>query len=745
VGSDICGLSRRNVAGIGVKKLMTHKIEFSIKGMTCEDCARKLEMQLKKLNGIEEASVSFTLSSVVIRYNPNITESAAIPAAIKQIISQSGYTAIAAEGSASAAFESKRLEMIRVVAVGLLLALSWIMQRLLGVSEIITGSMALAAIMIGGYPIASKAIRAIIQKSLNVDVLVIIAASAAVLIGEYLEAGLVIFILLLGELLEALTVAKTGKAIKGLASLIPDTVKLLKGNHEIEAPASEIKIGDIIVVRPGEHIAIDGIIVKGEATIDQSLITGESMPVERSVGEEVYSGTINKMGAIEVRATKVGSDTTVAKIEKMIIESQAKRAPIERTVDRFARYFVPSILVLSVIVYLVTLDIHRAITVLIVACPCALVLGTPTAVVAAIGSAARRGILIKGGEALEAAGRINGIIFDKTGTLTLGTPKVTSIKRVGMCGHKEEDIIQLAATAERFSEHPLARAILDTAKEQEVVIIAPDDFKVKKGLGVEVKQNGMHIIVGNRGLLKENNLELSHEIEDYMNTREQQGETALILVHSIEECNDAAGIKDEGGICCPNCPKEVCGVLELIDPPKEESIRAIELLRSQGLKTIALYTGDNPRTASAIAHRVGIDEVIAELSPEGKANRIEGLKKQGNVIAMVGDGINDAPALARADVGIAMGVIGSDIAVHAANAVILNDDILSVPRIIALGRKALSVIRQNLAFAIVFNTVMIGLASYGIIGMIAAAVFHQASSLAVILNSMRLLRWERGG
>jgi P-type E1-E2 ATPase len=249
----------------------------------------------------------------------------------------------------------------------------------------------------------------------------------------------------------------------------------------------------------------------------------------------------------------------------------------------------------------------------------------------------------------------------------------------------------------------------------------------------------MHIIVGNRGLLKDNDLEISNELEDYINTREQQGETVLMMVHGTERCANREDIKAVEDICCA---KEVCGVLDLIDPPKEQSAEAVQLLRSKGARIIALYTGDNPRTASAIAHKVGIDEVLAELSPEDKANRINGLKEQGNVIAMVGDGINDAPALAAADVGVAMGVVGSDIAVHAANVVILNDDILSVPRVVALGKKALLIIKQNLAFALIFNTAMIGLASYGIIGMIAAAVFHQASSLAVILNSMRLLRWK---
>ncbi|MFW0859859.1 MAG: heavy metal translocating P-type ATPase [Dehalococcoidia bacterium] len=715
---------------------MARKIDFSIKGMTCEDCAGKLEGHLKGLGGIEEALVSFTLSKAVIKYNPEVIE----PVTIKHIISSYGYTATSAEGSIGAAFEPRHIETVRVVAVGLLLAFAWIMPRMLPMPAVLTDSVTLLAIIVGGYSIASKAIKALLQKSLTVDLLVIIAASAAVAIGDYLEAGLVIFILLLGEYLEAMTVARTGKAIKGLASLIPDTVKLKRDNHEVEVPPSEIKVDDIIVVRPGEHIAIDGIVIKGEATIDQALITGESIPVEKLTGDEVYAGTINKMGAIEVKATKVGRDTTVAKIERMITESLAKKAPVERTVDRFAGYFVPLILIFAVIVYLVTLDITRAITVLIVACPCALVLGTPTAVVAAIGSAARRGILIKGGEALEASGRAKGVIFDKTGTLTLGVPKVVSTKEIGGCGHGEEGIIRLAAAAEMFSEHPLASAILDKAKEQEVVIMAPDDFKAKRGLGVEVRQNGLHIIVGNREMLKENDLELSRELHDYIDTKEQQGTTALIVVHGLEACNNTAVIKGDGALCCP---KEVCGVLELIDPPREQSARAIELLKSGGVKIIALYTGDNPRTASAIAQKVGIDEVIAMLSPEDKANRIKDLRELGQVIVMVGDGINDAPALAAADVGIAMGVIGSDITVQAANVVILNDDILSVPRIIALGSKALSVIRQNIAFALVFNTAMIGLASYGIISMIAAAVFHQTSSLVVILNSMRLLKWKK--
>ncbi|GFP43350.1 P-type Cu+ transporter, partial [Candidatus Hakubella thermalkaliphila] len=713
----------------------------SIKGMTCQDCANKIEKELASLNGIEEASVSFVTAQAIVKYNPEAIE----VTAIKKVFTSLGYAVTETRGSVTDAFEYKYKETARVFSVGILLLSSWLIHLLTGIPPVITDSMALAAIMIGGYPIASKAIKALIKRELNVDALVAIAASAAIAIGDYTEAGLVIFILLLGEFLESVTLARTTRAIKGLASLIPDTVKLKRGDLEVDVPSSEIKVGDVVVVRSGEHIAIDGVIVKGDATIDQSLITGESIPVERSSGDDVYSGTINKVGAVEIKATKVGRDTTVARIERMITEAQGRKAPVERTVDRFAKYFVPAILILSAIVFLATGDVRRAITVLIVACPCALVLGTPTAVVAAIGAAARRGILIKGGGALEAVGRVNGVIFDKTGTLTYGAPKVVAIKEV--CGHKEEDIVQLAAVAEKFSEHPLAGAILDKAGEWELIIAAPDDFKVKKGQGIEVKHNGMHIVVGNRSLLRDNNIALSAAADEYMKDRERLGETALIVAHGTDKCNDIcasdthmpdAHIKDD--FCCS---KEVCGVISLSDTLRESSAEAIQSLRSGRIAIIALYTGDNLRTASAIARRLGIEEVAAGLLPEDKVNKIKALMEQGNTIAMVGDGINDAPALATADIGIAMGVVGSDIAVQAANIAILNDDILSVPKVINLGRKALSVIRQNLFFALVFNTVMIALASQGFISMIAAAVFHQTSSLMVILNSMRLLRWKR--
>ncbi|MCI2426706.1 cation-translocating P-type ATPase [Candidatus Acetothermia bacterium] len=633
-------------------------------------------------------------------------------------------------------FISRYKEAIHLSAVAILLALSWALRQFFTLPELVTNYLALAATISGGYPIAVKAIKALRERELIIDTLVTIAAVAAVAIGDYGEAGFVIFILLLGEFLEGVTVAKTSQAIKGLASLIPDTVKIRRGSEEVEIATAAIKIGDLIVVRPGEHIAIDGVIVRGEGAIDQALVTGESTPVERSAGDKVYSGTILATGALEIEATNVGEDTTVAKIEQMITEARTRKAPLERIVDRFAKYFVPAVLVFAVIVYLLTFDIRRAITILIVACPCALVLGTPTAVVAAIGAAARKGILIKGGRALEAAGKITTVIFDKTGTLTNGLLKVVEVKPI-CAEHDEKNVVELTAIAEKLSEHPLAKAILEKVAEWEYIVASPDDFTVKQGQGVEVRNNDLHIVVGNRSLLAENNIALSEEIEAYMQGREERGETVLIVAHSTEDCLGSGNGQDKNKDCCA---KAVCGVISLADTIKADAKATLQILRNRKKRTkIALFTGDNARTASSIAAELKINVVAAELLPADKTRKVEELIAAGEKTAMVGDGINDAPALATADLGIAMGTLGSDITVQASDVTILHDDLASVPQVLDLGRKAVWVIRENIFFALLFNSGMIGLAALGLISMVIAAIFHQISSLIVILNSMRLL------
>jgi Cd2+/Zn2+-exporting ATPase len=650
---------------------------------------------------------------IVAAFDPD----AVTPVALKEAPEQTGFAAAEVrDDDVPDQTEDQRLQVIRVVVVGTLLGSAWVISLLALAPLWLVDTLAGLAAVVGGYRIAAKAIRSALHRQISIDALVAIAALAALATGDYLEASLVVFILLLGELLEEITVSKTGEAIQALASLVPNTANVKRGDVEVEVAISEIAIGDVVVVRPGERIAVDGIVLAGKAAIDQAPITGESLPVEKAPGDEVYSGTINHVGAIEIRATKVGKDTTVAKIRTMIAEAQSNKAQVERLVDRYATYFVPAMLLVATIVYLVTGDVRRAITVLIVACPCAFVLGTPTAVVAAIGAAARQGIVIRGGKVVELLGKVSGVVFDKTGTLTCGTPQVVDVRQI--CGHGDRDVLRFAAVAEKLSEHPLANAILEKAREWELDISTPDDFRVMRGLGVEAHYAGLHIVLGNRELLAQNVIGLPTAADEYMRERESRGETTLIVAHD----------------------KEVCGLISLADPVRTEASQAIRRLKSSGThRIIAMYTGDNHRTAAAIADSLGVEEVAAEMLPEDKVNRINTLKRDGHAVAMVGDGINDAPALATADIGIAMGVVGSDVAMQAANVVLLSENLLHIPLAISLGRKTLTVIQQNLIFALVFNTAMVILASGGIVSMVVGAICHQGSSLLVILNSMRLL------
>ncbi len=577
----------------------------------------------------------------------------------------------------------------------------------------------IAAVVIGGYPLARNAFKGLKQKKLNVDALVIIAAVAALGLGEFLEAATVVFILLLGEELEAYTVHKAQTAVKGLAQLVPEQVRIRVGKNEEQLISlSEIKEGMIFIVKPGERIAVDGKVVAGNSSIDQSPITGESMPVERGPGMEVYSGSLNLDGALQIEATRVGDKTTIAHVKRLIEEARKEKAPIQRLVDKYANWFVPLILITGVMVYLLSGDLNRAITVLIVACPCAFVLGTPIAVVTTIGTAARKGILIKGGAALEACADLNSFVFDKTGTLTYGHPEIVKIKTFCTLDCANEDTLTFAAVAEKLSEHPLAEAILDKAKESELAISTPDDFLVKRGQGVVAHHEDIKIILGNRSLLKDNEINLSPEVEQYIKSREQAGETALLVAHN----------------------KQVCGVISLADNLRSNAAQTINELKKMGIdRTLAIYTGDNNEIARNMAEKLGMDEFAANLLPEQKVEKVKELIQRGYKVGMVGDGINDAPALASAHVGIAMGVGGSELAINAADVALLTDDLSKIPLIVQMGVRTFKIIKQNLWFAVIFNALMVYLASAGTLSMVGGALVHQLSSLGVILNSMRLV------
>ncbi len=575
---------------------------------------------------------------------------------------------------------------------------------------------ALIAASIGGLPIVYGAIRGLFRKDLNVGGLVSVAVIATLIVGEYLAGAIVVFIMLLGELLENITVAKTGNAIRRLMDLKPKVARVRRDGREVELPIEEVVPGDIVLVKPGERIPVDGVVLSGQASVDQSALTGESIPVEITKGSDVYEGTFNQLGALEIKTSEAGEGTTLAHIITLVEEAQASKAPAQRVADRFAKYFTPAILVLFGITYFATHDILRAVTVLIVACPCALVLATPTAVIAAIGNAARRGILVKGGLALEAVGRVKAIVFDKTGTLTYGKPEVSEVWSFGEIG--EGELVRQAAIAEKFSEHPLARAVLRKAEALDLDIPDPSSFEAVPGRGVVASASDTKVIMGNRSMLASHQVAVPSDAEEYLAEKESAGESCLLLATN----------------------GQFSGVISVSDVIRKEARQTIASLKDIGVVTTHMLTGDNPRTAQAIASQAGIDDFAAEQLPQDKVETVKKLKKQHRV-AVVGDGINDAPALAAADVGIAMGIIGSDAAIEAADIALLSDNLDQIPYVIQLGAKMIRTIRLNIfAFALAFNLLAMGLAGMGLVGPVMGAVLHNVGSVFVVANSALLIR-----
>jgi Cd2+/Zn2+-exporting ATPase len=500
-----------------------------------------------------------------------------------------------------------------------------------------------------------------------------------------------------------------------LIQLSPKTAWVKRESEEIRVPIEEVKAREIVIVKPGERIPVDGKIISGCGSINQSMLTGEALPVERGVGDRVYCGTINESGSCEIETTQVAEDTKLAQIKRLILDAQAQKSPTQRLMDRFARYFIPAILLIALATFLVTGDPIRAITILIVACPCALILGTPTAVVAAIGNAARQGILIKGGAYLEQLGRLETLLMDKTGTLTHGRPKVAAVNALD--GSDEKEVLYCAGIAEKRSEHPLARAIMDKAEEWGLALPHPESFENFRGKGVKVQSNAGNILVGSPSFLKEEEVDVPESVKERLKLTESEGATTLLVALN----------------------HRIIGSVAIADTLREKAKSAIDRIRKEGLSEIWMLTGDSEAVANRIGKELGI-RYEANLLPEEKVLRVKEWKKQGRTVAMVGDGVNDAPALAAADVGIAMGAAGTDVAIETADIALMTDELEKIPAAIRLSRKALRVIKQNIAFALVFNTVLVFLSAQGWMTMILGAVMHQASSLLVILNSMRLLR-----
>jgi len=577
--------------------------------------------------------------------------------------------------------------------------------------------LAWGAILISGLPIVYGSFyRLILHRDIKAGLLVSIALIACVLVGEYFAAGEVVVIMMIGELLENYTVRKSKMGLKKLIELKPTTARVYKNGDYIIIDAKDVQVGDHIRVIAGEAIPVDGVIIQGETSIDQSVMTGESIPVNKTVGDDVFSATTNTVGTIVIEATKIGEDSSIAKMIHMIKEAENKRAPILTVMDKWASYLVVIALTLSVIIGFVTQDIIRAITVLVVFCPCALVLATPTAIAAGIGNATRHGIIIKSGEALERLGKIHRVAFDKTGTLTVGEPSVNGIHMIDETYLDRQQLYKLMASAELHSEHPFGKAICDYVKEKGTLTREPTYFKVRPGKGVEAVVEGYNVIIGNMALMAYHGVKIESSVEKMLDEESNKGNTPIIL--SIDH--------------------KTIALITLADQLRTDSKEIVQKIHQSATK-ISLLTGDNERVASKIASEVNIDDFKASLLPENKVQAIEEFEKNGEKTCMVGDGINDAPALKTAFVSIAMAGVGTDIAAESSDIVLVKDDLSKLPYVMTLSHKVIRKINENVVISMLLNFGAIGLAAYGLLTPVTGALVHNVGSVLVVINAALLL------
>ena len=604
-----------------------------------------------------------------------------------------------------------------VLISGVLVAISLLLKELVGY-EIITIVFMLAAACVAGVPVFKKNVGAIRYGIVGIDALVSIAVIGAIIIGEYWEAAVVTFLFILGDYLETRTIEKTRSSIKALLDLAPDKARVKRNGVEKEITPEEVERGDLVIVKPGEKIPVDGIVVEGSAHVNQAAITGESLPVSLGVGDTTFSGTIIESGYLVIRADRVGEDTTFARILQMVEEAQDRKAKTQKFLEKFSRWYTPAIIVLSVIVLFVSGNVVLALTLLVIACPGALVISTPVSIVAGIGNGAKRGVLIKSGEVMEKLGTVRVMAFDKTGTLTVGKPGVTRIKAYGMT---EDRLLRIAAVGESYSEHPLGKAIVAKATERLGSIHeVPEQTEILAGMGLKFSLNGVNYYIGNRKLLQDYGIRLDAHENDIA-SEEAIGRTVVIV-----------GTNDG-----------ICGTISIADRVREEAGDLIPRLKALGIEKTVMLTGDNRRTARAIAEEIGLDEHYSELLPEDKARIPEHLRNRYGLIAMVGDGVNDAPALASADLGIAIGGTGSDVAMETADVVLMSPKLSMLTYAVGLSRATVRNMKQNITFALMVVALLLAGVLFQAVNLSFGMLVHEASVLLVIINAVRLLGYGR--
>jgi Cu+-exporting ATPase len=575
------------------------------------------------------------------------------------------------------------------------------------------------AIIISGVPIVYDAIKGLVKKfDVTADVLVAIALIAAVSIGEYFAAGEVAFIMQIGKVLEDVTAGKSRKSLQALINLTPQKAYLRTEDGEKEILASEVKAGDLLLVRPGEAIPVDGKIIRGSTSVNQAVMTGESVPVDRANGDVVYQGTLNQQGVIDIEATNVGDDSSLKKMIRLVEEAEENRAPIVRVADKWARILIPIALGCALLIWLLTKDIYRAVTALVVFCPCSLILATPTAMMAAIGNATKKGILIKSGAAVEAVAKIDTLVLDKTGTLTYGELQVEEIQILDK-NIEQSRFVSLIASVEKFSEHPLGKAVMAYSQNLGILAADPDTFEMQAGKGVKAKVDGLEILIGEK-MIEQEVFDKTTEARTLIRRMQDKGKTVLPVA----------------------LDGRIIGIISIADVLRKDAQSTIAELNKTGLSRIVMLTGDNQAVANAIGQAAGVTDIFASQLPEGKVDTIKSLSAKGYSVGMVGDGVNDAPALATAAVGIVMGAIGSDVAMEAADIALMSDDIGKLPFLVRICRKTRRRIVFNIVISMIINFSAIILAGFGILNPVTAALVHNFGSVFVVLNSALLLTYK---
>ncbi len=684
--------------------------------MDCAECTQHVQHAIAKLPGVQSVDVFLGTEKAIVRLDPAQVDLPEIRAAVQGAgydvpASDSPQPAPASRGVASTDF-NRQLTFLLVSVFAIILSVV-IFGEIMGLfdflNERVPFLLGLALVLAGGYPVFLNVIRATLRRQIISHTLMTLGVVAALVVGQWVTAALVVVFMRVGDYVENFTTESARRAVKELTSLAPQTARVERDGAEVEVPVSQVKPGETVVVRPGERIAVDGEVVSGQATVDQSAITGESMPVEAASGTHVFAATIAKLGGLRIRAERIGADTTFGRVVKMVEEAEAHRADVQRLADKVSAWYLPVVAAIAALTFLISRNPLSTAAVLLVACSCSFALATPVAMLASIGASAKRGLLIKGGKYLELLARADVLLVDKTGTLTLGQPQVTDV--VSLNGLPRTELLSLAASAERYSEHPLAEAVRALARDEKIKLIEPQDFEAVPGLGVRANIAGRRVVVGNRRMIPAaDSLSVASDLE-------AQGKTLLFL----------------------ESDQQLVGVLAAEDTLRPEVPAALAEARSLGIRHIELLTGDNERTASALAEKLGVS-FRANLLPENKIDVVKEFQAKGHIVVMVGDGVNDAPALAQADVGIAMGAAGTDVAIEAAHIALMREDWNLVPDVMKIAQRTMRVVKMNLAFTTVYNIVGLSLAAFGILPPVLAAAAQSLPDIGIMGNSARMLK-----